>query len=59
VGSTTFLPKNSHRHKREDEALGGEVVGEDYIPLGNNGGCFPIIAKIKEVSLEVGIIITP
>jgi len=40
------------------KALGGEVVGEDYIPLGNTEVA-PIIAKIKEVFLRAASSSTP
>ena len=42
--------------KEQMKALGGETVGEDYIPLGNTEVA-PIIAKIKKAFPNGGIII--
>jgi len=56
VGSDYVYPRTANTIIKEQmKALGGEVVGEDYIPLGNTEVA-PIIAKIKEVFPEGGII---
>ena len=42
--------------KEQLKSLGGEVVGEDYLPLGNTEVA-PIIAKIKKALPDGGVII--
>jgi len=57
VGSDYVYPRTANTIIKEQmKALGGETVGEDYIPLGNTEVA-PIIAKIKKVFPEGGIII--
>ena len=48
VGSDYVFPRTSNTITNEQlKSLGGEVVGEDYLPLGNTEVA-PIIAKIKK-----------
>ena len=48
VGSDYVFPRTSNTITKEQvKALGGKVVGEDYLPLGNTEVA-PIIAKIKK-----------
>ena len=57
VGSDYVFPRTSNTITKEQlKALGGEVVGEDYLPLGNTE-VGPIIAKIKEAMPDGGVII--
>ena len=57
VGSDYVFPRTSNTITKEQLAsLGGEVVGEDYLPLGNTEVA-PIIAKIKKAFPDGGIII--
>lgn len=57
VGSDYVYPRTANTIIKEQmKALGGEVVGEDYIPLGNTEVA-PIIAKIKKAFPDGGIII--
>ena len=57
VGSDYVYPRTANTIIKEQmKALGGETVGEDYIPLGNTEVA-PIIAKIKKAFPEGGIII--
>lgn len=57
VGSDYVYPRTANTIIKEQmKALGGEVVGEDYIPLGNTEVA-PIIAKIKQAFPDGGIII--
>ena len=57
VGSDYIFPRTSNAITKEQvKTLGGEVVGEDYLPLGNTE-VSPIIAKIKKSLPEGGVII--
>ena len=57
VGSDYVFPRTSNTITKEQlKSLGGEVVGEDYLPLGNTEVA-PIIAKIKKEFPDGGIII--
>jgi urea transport system substrate-binding protein len=57
VGSDYVYPRTANTIIKEQmKALGGETVGEDYIPLGNTEVA-PIIAKIKKAFPNGGIII--
>ncbi|QEY32639.1 urea ABC transporter substrate-binding protein [Synechococcus sp. RSCCF101] len=57
VGSDYVYPRTANTIIKEQvKSLGGETVGEDYIPLGNTEVA-PIIAKIKEEFPDGGIII--
>ena len=57
VGSDYVFPRTSNTITKEQlKSLGGEVVGEDYLPLGNTEGA-PIIAKIKTALPDGGVII--
>ena len=57
VGSDYVFPRTSNTiTKAQLESLGGEVVGEDYLPLGNTEVA-PIIAKIKKALPDGGAII--
>ena len=57
VGSDYVFPRTSNTiTKAQVEQLGGKVVGEDYLPLGNTEVA-PIIAKIKKALPDGGVII--
>ena len=57
VGSDYVYPRTANTIIKEQvKSLGGETVGEDYIPLGNTEVA-PIIAKIKKEFPDGGIII--
>jgi urea transport system substrate-binding protein len=57
VGSDYVFPRTSNTITKEQlKSLGGEVVGEDYLPLGNTEVA-PIIAKIKVALPDGGVII--
>jgi len=57
VGSDYVFPRTSNTITKEQlKTLGGEVVGEDYLPLGNTEVA-PIITKIKEALPSGGVII--
>ncbi len=57
VGSDYVYPRTANTIIKEQvKSLGGETVGEDYIPLGNTEVA-PIIAKIKQEFPDGGIII--
>jgi len=57
VGSDYVFPRTSNTiTKAQVKQLGGKVVGEDYLPLGNTEVA-PIISKIKKALPEGGIII--
>lgn len=57
VGSDYVFPRTSNTITKEQLAsLGGEVVGEDYLPLGNTEVA-PIIAKIRTALPDGGVII--
>ncbi len=57
VGSDYVFPRTSNTITRSQvEQLGGDVVGEDYLPLGNTEVA-PIIAKIKKALPDGGVII--
>ena len=57
VGSDYVYPRTANTIIKEQvKSLGGETVGEDYIPLGNTEVA-PIIAKIKKAFPDGGIII--
>ena len=57
VGSDYVFPRTSNSiTKAQLEAIGGEVVGEDYLPLGNIN-VNPIIRKIKYSLPDGGVII--
>ena len=57
VGSDYVFPRTSNTiTKAQVEQLGGKVVGEDYLPLGNTEVA-PIISKIKKALPSGGIII--
>jgi urea transport system substrate-binding protein len=56
VGSDYVFPRTANTIiKAQLEALGGKIVGEDYLPLGNNE-VTPIITKIKQVLPNGGVI---
>jgi urea transport system substrate-binding protein len=56
VGSDYVFPRTANEIiKAQVAAKGGKVVGEDYIPLGNNEVA-PIIAKIKAALPNGGVI---
>lgn len=56
VGSDYVFPRTANTIiKAQLEALGGKVVGEDYIPLGGTE-VTPIIAKIKQALPNGGVI---
>ena len=57
VGSDYVFPRTSNTiTKAQVRQLGGKVVGEDYLPLGNTEVA-PIISKIKKALPNGGIII--
>ena len=57
VGSDYVFPRTSNTiTKAQVRQLGGKVVGEDYLPLGNTEVA-PIISKIKKALPKGGIII--
>ena len=57
VGSDYVFPRTSNTiTKAQVKQLGGKVVGEDYLPLGNTEVA-PIISKIKKALPYGGIII--
>ena len=57
VGSDYVFPRTSNTITKSQVAqLGGKVVGEDYLPLGNTEVA-PIIAKIKKALPDGGVII--
>ena len=57
VGSDYVFPRTSNTITKEQlKSLGGEVVGEDYLPLGNTEVA-PIISKIKRALPDGGVII--
>ena len=57
VGSDYVFPRTSNTITKEQlKSLGGTVVGEDYLPLGNTEVA-PIIAKIKRALPAGGVII--
>jgi urea transport system substrate-binding protein len=57
VGSDYVYPRTANTIIKEQvKSLGGQTVGEDYIPLGNTEVA-PIIAKIKKEFPNGGIII--
>tara|TARA_Y100001968_G_scaffold217938_1_gene200550 strand:- start:30266 stop:31567 length:1302 start_codon:yes stop_codon:yes gene_type:complete len=57
VGSDYVFPRTSNTiTKAQVNQLGGKVVGEDYLPLGNTEVA-PIISKIKVALPDGGIII--
>jgi urea transport system substrate-binding protein len=57
VGSDYVFPRTSNTITKSQVAqLGGTVVGEDYLPLGNTEVA-PIIAKIKKALPDGGVII--
>ena len=57
VGSDYVFPRTSNTITKEQlKSLGGKVVGEDYLPLGNTEVA-PIIAKIKKALPNGGVII--
>ncbi len=57
VGSDYVFPRTSNTITKEQvKSLGGTVVGEDYLPLGNTEVA-PIIAKIKKALPNGGVII--
>ncbi|WP_264327725.1 urea ABC transporter substrate-binding protein [Romeriopsis navalis] len=56
VGSDYVFPRTANTIIKEQlKAKGGETVGEDYLPLGNNE-VTPIIAKIKQALPDGGVI---
>jgi len=56
VGSDYVFPRTANTIiKAQLEALGGKVVGEDYLPLGNSE-VTPIITKIKQALPNGGVI---
>lgn len=56
VGSDYVFPRTANTIiKAQLEALGGKVVGEDYLPLGNSE-VTPIISKIKQALPNGGVI---
>ena len=57
VGSDYVFPRTSNTITKEQlKKLGGKVVGEDYLPLGNTEVA-PIITKIKKALPKGGVII--
>lgn len=57
VGSDYVFPRTSNTITKEQlKSLGGEVVGEDYLPLGNTEVA-PIIARIRTALPDGGVII--
>jgi urea transport system substrate-binding protein len=57
VGSDYVFPRTSNTITKEQlKSLGGDVVGEDYLPLGNTEVA-PIISKIKKALPDGGVII--
>ena len=57
VGSDYVFPRTSNTiTKAQLASLGGEVVGEDYLPLGNTEVA-PIITKIKKALPDGGVIV--
>ena len=57
VGSDYVFPRTSNSITKEQlKFLGGAVVGEDYLPLGNTEVA-PIIAKIKRMLPNGGVIV--
>ena len=57
VGSDYVYPRTANTiMKAQLRVSGGEVVGEDYLPLGNTK-VDPIIAKIKQVLPNGGVIV--
>ena len=57
VGSDYVFPRTSNTiTKAQVKQLGGKVVGEDYLPLGNTEVA-PIISKIKVALPDGGIIV--
>lgn len=57
VGSDYVYPRTANTIMKEQlAALGGTVVGEDYLPLGNTEVA-PIIAKIKQALPSGGVIV--
>ncbi len=57
VGSDYVFPRTSNTITKEQlKTLGGSVVGEDYLPLGNTEVA-PIIAKIRTALPDGGVII--
>ncbi len=56
VGSDYVFPRTANNIIREQlKALGGETVGEDYLPLGNTE-VLPIITKLKQALPNGGVI---
>ncbi|OLT59471.1 urea ABC transporter substrate-binding protein [Moorena bouillonii] len=56
VGSDYVFPRTANTIIKEQlKALGGETVGEDYLPLGNTE-VTPIISKIKAALPDGGVI---
>ncbi len=56
VGSDYVFPRTANTIIREQlKALGGETVGEDYLPLGNTE-VLPIINKLKQALPNGGVI---
>ncbi|MGF1513003.1 MAG: urea ABC transporter substrate-binding protein [Elainellaceae cyanobacterium] len=56
VGSDYVFPRTANTIIKEQlEALGGETVGEDYLPLGNTE-VTPIISKIRSAMPDGGVI---
>ena len=54
VGSDYVFPRTSNTITKEQlKSLGGKVVGEDYLPLGNTEVA-PIISKIKKALAPSG-----
>ena len=54
VGSDYVFPRTSNTITKEQlKSLGGKVVGEDYLPLGNTEVA-PIISKIKKALAPTG-----
>ncbi|SBO44191.1 Urea ABC transporter, periplasmic urea-binding protein (modular protein) [Cyanobium sp. NIES-981] len=57
VGSDYVYPRTANTIMKEQlKAMGGTVVGEDYLPLGNTEVA-PIIAKIKQALPNGGVIV--
>ena len=57
VGSDYVYPRTANTIMKEQlAASGGNVVGEDYLPLGNTEVA-PIIAKIKQALPDGGVIV--
>ncbi|MBD2440979.1 urea ABC transporter substrate-binding protein [Nostoc sp. FACHB-110] len=56
IGSDYIFPRTANTIiKAQLQALGGKIVGEDYLPLGNTEAT-PIITKIKQTLPNGGII---